>query len=145
MYIYIYIFLVLFRFQGPSLTSAFLAYNKYYTRQYLDPSPIKYYYIDPSQPQTKDDLEAAIAEVGLPAILKPSAGVGSCSIKKITSLDDLQNFIEEVRKSYQSGCDDCTEFVKKSLAGKDLIPQECSEGFILEQYMDTPHKVSVDG
>ena len=122
----------------------FLAYNKYYTRQYLDPDPIPFCHIDVSKPLTKDDLEKNIQKVGLPAIMKPTGGDFSSSIKKITSLEDLSSFVDDVRMNYQPSTSDSTVFLAQHLADKE-IPMEKTEGFILEQFVDTPFKVSVDG
>ena len=133
------------RFQGPSLTSVFFSYNKYYTRQYLDPNRIAFLNIDISTSPTKKDLEKAIEKVGLPAILKPNGGNGSASIKKIKSLDELVDFVADIQKNYRPSAEDCTAFVAKHLEGKEIVPTEKSEGFLLEQFMETPFKVSVDG
>ena len=119
--------------------------NKYYTRLYLDPNPVPFSHLDLSQPLKKDDLENAIRKVGLPAIIKPCGGDGAKSIKKISSLEVLSAFVDDVRKNYRSIILDTTDYMVEHLAGKGIVPREKSEGLILEQYVDAMVKVSLDG
>ena len=66
-------------------------------------------------------------------------------IKKITSLEDLENFLDELRKNYRPCVQDSVAFVAERLAGEELGPMDCTDGFVLEQFVETKCKVSVDG
>ena len=124
----------------------FLAHNKYYTRLYLDPNPIPFSHIDVSRTLSKEELENAIKKVGLPAMMKPCGGNCGELIQKITSLEGLSNFVEDVRKqNYRISILDSTTFLVKHLADKGIMPMKKMEGFLLEKFVDASVVATLDG
>ena len=82
--------------RGPSVKSVFLAYNKYYTRCFLDPQPIPFASLDLSTANLDKACEEALVKVGIPAFFKPTVGYMS---KGVFSVEDGDH-LKQVAKSY---------------------------------------------
>ncbi len=124
-----------FTFRGPSFESLYLTINKFYTRELLDPNPIPYCHIDLNNIPTTRQLENAINEIGLPAILKPTCGGGSLLIQKVNSLQDLGEAIKHAKKQNSSLMGNLTAFISRHLDVKKF-PASLTDGMILEKYVD---------
>ena len=73
---------------GPSITSVFLAHNKFYCREYVDPDTIPYAHINISASDLQLECRKALEKVGIPAFPKPNTGSGSVGICSIESEQD---------------------------------------------------------
>ena len=80
--------------RGPSVESVFLAYNKYYTRCFLDPLPIPFASIDLTAVNLDQVCEEALQKVGTPAFFKPTTSNGCLGISSITNATELKEFAQ---------------------------------------------------
>jgi len=88
-----------------------------------------------------DDLGAAAAEVGFPAVLKPLNGAASLGVKKVDSRHDLEQCYADVLAEMRD-----TVVTSGALVKKEHVDGEEEEEpiyFLMEEYLDGP-EVDVD-
>lgn len=113
---------------APTPEAAHLARNKYAMKQALAhlPGVVPRH----AKVRTIEELDQAVAEIGLPAVLKPTSASGSKGIFELRSPADLRPALEQLQ----------------SMARPDLDPIFRFYGaeFILEEFLDGP-EFSVEG
>ncbi|XP_077994881.1 uncharacterized protein LOC144448493 [Glandiceps talaboti] len=129
---------------GPSMESVLLAFHKYYTRMYLDleETTLKHVIID-ADDTSEEDMQKAIAKVGVPAFLKPCTGTESFGVRKISSISDLKEHITWYN-TQNHVTQISARFVDK-YANKDLYPYFSKNSLILEEFVDDAKIVDIDG
>ena len=132
------------KFRGPTLESSFIAMHKYYTRELIDPNPIPFCHIDLDDWPTLAELRGKATAIGLPVILKPSLGTFSALVKKVSSLNELVDALENARRKYDDSIHDYIRFFRRYL-DVEKFPLATKRSMILEKYIDAPKRAVVDG
>ena len=68
---------------------------------------------DTPQDQSDEALVAAVARIGLPALIKPSAGGGGIGMKTVRSRDEVRDAVQRARREAQAAFGDGTLYVER--------------------------------
>ena len=68
---------------------------------------------DTPKDQSDEALVAAVARIGLPALIKPSAGGGGIGMKTVRSRDEVRDAVQRARREAQAAFGDGTLYVER--------------------------------
>ncbi|XP_078579289.1 uncharacterized protein LOC144863722 isoform X1 [Branchiostoma floridae x Branchiostoma japonicum] len=139
---------------GPSVEASFLAFNKAYTRQYMDPaaSTTPYAVVDLDSSTMLTDARQALRKVGFPAFVKPATGFASVGVKKVNSDDEMTSVLQNLRTMrdkypnflsapsasfFRSFYEEYVDVKKYPLALRDAV--------VVEPFIDAENFYTVDG
>nr|CRH05765.1 Protein of unknown function [Candidatus Magnetococcus massalia] len=123
---------------APSLDAVITTLDKVATRQKLDPAPLAWAALNPGELADACHLATLLDSFPFPAILKPRLGWESQHIIKMESLSELQRVGAQLQR-----------LQPERLWPDGLVEAAYAEslgvGWILEEWIDASHIVTVDG
>lgn len=129
--------------RGGSVESAFICLHKYYTHKLIDFTSSQYdlCLID-GKKALSEYLESI--EIPFPWMMKPCTTACSSSILKVSNFQDAQNAIATYKESLAANLSYLSPFFQTYL-DLERYPLIDSNSILVEEYIDFPHKVCVDG
>ena len=135
--------------QGPSVESFFLAHHKFYTRCYLDPSPIPFALLDLASADLDKACEEALEVVGIPAFFKPTSYCGASGTCSVGSAEELKHFSKAyIHSDMYTDEDVDTQFMVPFYVKNfdvEKYPLAIKSTAIVEKHMGDAAKINADG
>ena len=127
--------------KSASLESSLLCLHKYYTRKYIDLSPIPFYALDLND---EKKINASDIPIPFPWILKPCTTACSSAIYKVFNIDEAISLLPSLKEKIIDGNQYLMPFFKKyfdecqyPLLNKNIV--------LIEQYVPSVTRCCVDG
>jgi hypothetical protein len=125
--------------KSASLESSLLCLHKYYTRKYIDPSPIPFYALDLNNEEKIDTID-----IPFPWILKPCTTACSSEIHKVFNLDEAISLLPNLKEKIIDGNQYLMPFFKKYF-DKYQYPLLDKNIILIEQFIPSLTRCCVDG
>ena len=125
--------------RGPSIESVLHCLHKFYTRAYLDPSPIRYTYVDLENFHTYSNVKS----LGFPSFIKPAISATSLFVSMLKSYAEFEEKAAVLKEEF-------SQFRYFNVFADEYIDRAkyplCFQNTALvEEYVQSPYKITMDG